>query len=379
MGLGSRAWAASVAAGWSVLAVCASAQTTGSVDLGVSTVHYDGFLPSGAVAITPAVRWQGALTGVSAGGTYLRYESGHESLQGAVTGWRFTAGARARWRGEFDVDAGASRYLDFASFWHGVAGARLHVLGEEHGAWVGVAAGATSYGGAALPVTTVGAGAWSRLSWLLLRVSGNRFAIGDTTYTDLESSGHADRGRVVLDATLGARVWSRGGGRGVYGEGSVAISLSEPIALVLGAGRYPTDPVRGSLAARYLSAALSLHPSRPRRVAVRHAAVSSDSGADRSSALPVVRLEVRAAPHGAVRLAVYAPGAARVELAGDFTDWQPVPLTQEAEGSWAASFEIATGIHRVNVRIDGVSWIVPGGVARSTDEFGGDVGTFVVP
>src|SRR2546422_1833075 len=53
-----RAWTASVTAAWWLLGLRApAAQLTGTVDVGVSTVHYDGFLPSGAAALTPVLRW----------------------------------------------------------------------------------------------------------------------------------------------------------------------------------------------------------------------------------------------------------------------------------------------------------------------------------
>src|SRR2546430_14983391 len=96
-------------------------------------------------------------------------------------------------------------------------------------------------------VLAAGAGAWLRLPELTLRVSANLSHVGDTSYTDVESSARTAWGQVTLDATLGARVWSRGGGRGMYGETSAALSLGERIAIVLSGGRYPTDPISGKI------------------------------------------------------------------------------------------------------------------------------------
>src|SRR5213596_3293057 len=134
-----RAWAASVTAAWSLLSVrTAVAQMTGTVDLGVS-------------AVTPVLRWDRPAGTLTASGTYLRFESGHRSLQGLLAGSFLTPPAAHAWRGEFAASAGASRYLDFASFWHVVAEARLHRLGAERGLWVGGTAGTTSYGTAPRP------------------------------------------------------------------------------------------------------------------------------------------------------------------------------------------------------------------------------------
>jgi len=74
-----------------------------------------------------------------------------------------------------------------------------------------------------------------------------------------------------------------------------------------------------------------------------------------------------------------APAAAIVELAGDFTDWQPVQLRRNAAGTWETVRKIPSGVYRFNVRIDGSGWFAPGGTARATDDFGGEVGIITVP
>src|SRR5437016_14291778 len=100
----------------------------------MSTVRYDGFLPSGGGPVRPGVGWERPTGTLTARGTYLRFESGHRSLQGSVAGSFFMPAAH-RWRGEFSAGAGASRYVDFASFWHAVGEARLHFMESERGAW----------------------------------------------------------------------------------------------------------------------------------------------------------------------------------------------------------------------------------------------------
>ena len=78
-------------------------------------------------------------------------------------------------------------------------------------------------------------------------------------------------------------------------------------------------------------------------------------------------------------LVVQAAGATRVELAADFTDWQPLALTKRADGMWEAVLQIPSGVHRVNVRIDGAAWIAPAGITRAADEYGSEVGILAVP
>src|SRR5207249_3116183 len=148
-------WTASLAAATSLLAVRAPvAQTTGTVDLGVSTVRYDGFLRSGAVSLTPTLTWERPGTAVTGRGTYLRFESGRRSLQGLIAASLFPPPSLrpVRWRGELFLSAGGSSYADFASFWHATGEARVHLVMANRGAWIAGTGGRTSYGSAPRPV-----------------------------------------------------------------------------------------------------------------------------------------------------------------------------------------------------------------------------------
>jgi hypothetical protein len=96
----------------------------------------------------------------------------------------------------------------------------------------------------------------------------------------------------------------------------------------------------------------------------------------------------RSATDGSRELRVLVPGARRVELMGDFTDWTPVALTplgrraggrgSDGDDVWLAELVIAPGVHRVNVRVDGGPWRPPPGLSVVRDEFGGEVGLLVV-
>src|SRR5437763_12778809 len=317
-----RAWAACVTAACSLFGSPPSAaQVTGTLDIGVSTVRYDGFLPSGAAAVTPAVRWNRPAGMLTASGTYLRFESGHRSLQALLAGSLLTPPGPRPWRGEVGVSAGASRYIDFASFWHAVAEGRLHILGAERGAWISAAAGRTSFGAAPRPVVTAGVGTWVRLARLTLRLTTNHSQVGDTTYTDVESSARTAPGSVALEATLGTRVWSRGGGRGAYGEASAVIRVGGRSAVVFSGGRYATDAISGTIAGRYLTAALRLRTAAPRRLVTHDAAALAHRGADGGTAPPAARLQVQPDRGGLVRLVVQAAGATRGEPAAGLPRW----------------------------------------------------------
>jgi 1,4-alpha-glucan branching enzyme len=76
-------------------------------------------------------------------------------------------------------------------------------------------------------------------------------------------------------------------------------------------------------------------------------------------------------PAGATRLALAAPEASRVEVAGDWNGWQLVALTRSTNGVWYADLPIPSGVYRYAYRIDSKTWEVPKGVAAVNDGFGG--------
>jgi hypothetical protein len=154
------------------------------------------------------------------------------------------------------------------------------------------------------------------------------------------------------------------------------------VAITLGLGRYPTDPIRGSVAGRYASIGMRVTGPSP-RPEPRAAPVWPQppvvpvpvAGSDGHLAAATLAVEV--APGGSV-LVVRAPGATNVEVMGDFTDWQPVPLTRVGE-QWRYTGRLASGRRRLNVRVDSGPWSVPASAALEQDEFGAVVGTIVVP
>jgi hypothetical protein len=160
------------------------------------------------------------------------------------------------------------------------------------------------------------------------------------------------------------------------------MSITPHAAIVLSAGRYPTDAVSGSIAGRYVTAAVRLGAIGVRkRPAPPLPADVHASGSDGSASLGETRLEVQAQQDDDVRLTLFAPGATTVDITGDFTNWQPVPLSRNpgAGDAWGGTFRIPRGMHRINVRRDGGPWLAPGGTTHSTDDYDGEVGVFVLP
>ena len=120
--------AVALGAACSLVALRASAaQLSASLDLGAARVEYDGFLPSGAVSASPALRLTTPSASFAASGTWLRFESGNESVQGLLAASAYSP-ALGRWRGELATTAGASSYEGLASFAHALVRGRFHYL-----------------------------------------------------------------------------------------------------------------------------------------------------------------------------------------------------------------------------------------------------------
>lgn len=373
-----------------------TAQVAATMDLGVSGVHYDGFLPSTAVSASPALRYERPQLFILAGGTYLQFESGNHSLQGNLTASAFTP-AFGHFRGELLTNIGASTYADFASFSHALIGPRVHWAGDRQGTWVTGSLGTTSYGAGQRPVTTAALGAWVQriaATWLL---TGTYNQVGDTTYTDLEGALHAQRWRVTFDGLLGVRGWSHGGGHGVYGEASAALALLDHLAFVVSGGRYPTDPIWGSVSGRYFGVAFRLTalpwrtsaplPPPPRAPPHGTTPATAFGGATTGGRGPYDEpptgggsVQVRPCLCEGRILVIFTGPAATVEVTGDFTDWEPVSLVPgSGAGEWTTTLSLGPGTYRFNIRINGGVWTVPDGVTALRDDFEGLVGLLTVP
>lgn len=180
-----------------------------------------------------------------------------------------------------------------------------------------------------------------------------------------EERGRGDEGRVVdrvagvmlsrgpagLRGTLGLR--SEAGAEHGFGGGRLVVSVSPTIALFAAAESYPGNLLLGTPGGRAFSAGLSL----------RTGAAARDRG-------PKPAGIADPAP-GLTRLSIRARAASRVDVAGDWNQWRPVPLARGSNGVWYGDFAIAPGLYRYAFRIDGARWEVPEGVAAVNDGFGG--------
>lgn len=61
---------------------------------------------------------------------------------------------------------------------------------------------------------------------------------------------------------------------------------------------------------------------------------------------------------GTIRFSVTPTnGTRKVQLAGDFTDWQPLDMRKQKNGSFVANLPLGAGVHQYKFILDG-EWIV---------------------
>ncbi|HEX6316025.1 MAG TPA: hypothetical protein VFZ73_14240, partial [Gemmatimonadaceae bacterium] len=149
----------------------------------------------------------------------------------------------------------------------------------------------------------------------------------------------------------------------------------------LSIGSYPADLVQNLPSGRYLAFGLRLpHGRFP---AMRRPPPLPPPPPPRTPDVPVsLRFALVTGPPldstDIREVRVWAPGSTVVELMADFVDWLPVPLVRHPSGEWRGYYRIPPGLHRVNLRLDGVMLAAPLNWPQDKDDFLGAVALVLV-
>lgn len=357
----------------------AAAQVRAWADVDVTRVESDAIGESWGATFAPSLLFEpGSGVAVLVGGAYGRYADDLWAMQGTVD-----ATLTPRRIGPVVPELS----LSGAALTQGGGGSgniltlargRLHWAGGRAGLWAGAGGGAGDDGVVARSVAFADVGGWAfvgpaTVSAALLPTSVD---VGGG-YLDAELALEATWRRLGITAGAGRRWWRRPGADDEsWASVGLELQVLRRMAFTATTGRFPSDPARGLGDGRYLQFGARVGVSRERDAggwALRQAYRSRPP-----IARPVVRaFEVRTTPTARLFL-VDAPTANRVELAADFTDWEPVPLLRVRDGSWRLERAVPAGSHQFNLRVDGGAWGVPPGVPILRDEFGGVVGVLVL-
>lgn len=262
--------------------------------------------------------------------------------------------------------------------------ARQHIVGPNRGSFFGLSSGRTSRDGVQSNSWSADVGVWQRIGMVYL--SGGLTRFSSTDWPLLFASGvftpANEEHFVLLDKMITLQVRNGphdftlnyiardGLGRTQANAGTMSASstlqITERFALLTAGGRQLADPLRGLPQADLLtiSARVSFGP---KPLPVMQRSVIAEAG-----------VVAYAGGGGELVVRVLAAESMVVEVAGDFSDWQPLPMERDG-AMWVARARLAPGKHRVAVRVNGGEWRAPRNLARVRDDYGGEAGLVVVP
>jgi hypothetical protein len=168
---------------------------------------------------------------------------------------------------------------------------------------------------------------------------------------------------------MGGRFASREVPPDAWASADVAVRLSAPLSLVIGAGSSTGGRFTLDAEHRFVALGFRVSPYLTRSLVAARPTTPV-------AALSAFGIDTVGA--GRYRFSITALGARRVEISGDFTGWKAAPLGRELDGRWTLTLPLSAGAHRLNVRVDGGSWIVPPGLTTMSDDFAGEVGVLVI-
>jgi hypothetical protein len=184
-------------------------------------------------------------------------------------------------------------------------------------------------------------------------------------YTDAELGLGWGDGPLSLELAVGGRLGDRFGGEDSWARVSGALALGPGVTLIAAGGRAPGRLEQGEAGRAFYQVGVRLSlPAHRAATAVAPAGAAALQVRDRPGGIRVIQLRVRAEE--------------RVELMGDFTDWEPVALARITANIWEVALPIPPGVYRLNIRLDGGPWMVPPGLTALRDEFNGQVGILVI-
>lgn len=337
------------------------------MDLSASRISYDSLAPLDAPAVSLLAEWQRPSLFARMSGGATRFRGRGWSVQGgaSLAGWLAPFGALSPVRLELGGAARGSHHS--SGFDSGVAtlAGRVHVVGARSGAWagMGVSAAKNSYDSASVGVLAPEVGAWMQSSWVRAMVSYQQARVGGDWYPEADVSLTFTRGALDLSLYGGAREWpgDPGAGDELWGGASAAYWVTPHVAVTVSGGKYAWDVVQGLPGGDFISLGVRLTPRRSRPIPLLATA-------------PIVYTSEDVRSGGVA----FDLDADRVEIAGDWTGWQPVAMARDVSGRWILPADLAPGTYRFNLRIDGGEWTVPDGFVTIDDGFGGTVGLLIV-
>lgn len=351
------------------------------IEAGVARIEQPGTYVRSAVVLGGVRQYGDTVLAALIAGNITWARDSVAAVQGiGALGWR--PSPLSPWQIEGGVSGAAFTLSNIGRDANGSGWLRLRRrVRSQFGVLGGASAGYTSRDGHPNHSTSVEAGAWAgagafhvdltaarvRSEDSLLFAASRVFTRQRSAWLDVDDVALGvtwEHGQLELAATERWR-WGTRGTDAVQRAffGAVTYAFTPRYAGVITGGRLLADPLRGSPDATTVTAMLR----------VTFAEVKTPPTPGRDSEANVAQV----ADGSVLIVRVRASAAARVEIAGSFSGWEGVPVTQRGE-LWEAQVRIPPGRHRVAFRVDGGAWRAPANLTRQR-EFGGEVGLIIVP
>jgi hypothetical protein len=366
------------------------AQARSTLELGASYVRF----PDDSTSIVgPSVRWATSRTrGPVALTTSLSGVAGAAGVSGyGDVGGRWLTALGAGWAGELSgegdglLTTAASESSPLST--SGILYARLLRAFGAGGVWIRGSGNVADREAGVLWGRGVDVGAWWRRTGLELVTAltrewsvaqlflgpGRKNLVGVEPVHYVEGSADILVEREQSSLAVSGQLRRDPGAAQLYEPGFSATATvwrTPTQAFFVGVARQLPDFVHGADASRSVTIGIRLNEPSPAVARVRALRPIVQVGDASTAADSTGTSHCRT-------LRVRAPAASRVEVMGDFTEWEAAALTRTGD-VFSASFELSPGTHRVVVRIDGGPWIPAANTPAVDDDFGGRVGLLVV-
>ena len=184
----------------------------------------------------------------------------------------------------------------------------------------------------------------------------------DTTFfTDVTLGARLRSENISISLTAGARTGDLADDPWLVSM--IGIKASPRSTIELSFGRYPRDLV-GFTSGAFASAAVRF----------------SFGTSPRGQRQPIAPVSVTRLDGRRVRLTIrYSHDPERLEIAGPWNQWTPVPLLRRGRNEWVVELELSPGLHRYALLVNGTDWTTPSEVPTIDDGFGGKVALVTVP
>ncbi len=190
------------------------------------------------------------------------------------------------------------------------------------------------------------------------------------SYTDMELGLGWSNQHLDLNVVGGLRFGEAGYENQGWFQCKGAWWLSNHLALVAAGGIRPSIPEEGLGAQKITSLAMRFDLL-GRGIKTMRRATRPEAQMNQPT-----RFAVHPVRGDVYRFQLQVPDANKVEIAGDFSNWEPVVLRKTAPDIWQTKMPIQPGTHRISIRLDQREWRTPPGLVAQDDEFGRSVGMF---